>query len=105
MEDMARYLTREDQYHCDRCDKWITEREMLSLILPNEHDTPGGFCPGCRVTKWCKFVTIGTDFALNRQRGNFITQAAQPGDTVVFLQREETGRRLMYMREPGENYG
>ena len=97
---MARYFTNEEQYRCDRCDKWITEREMLPLF--DGSDTPGGECPGCRETKWMKFVTLGTDFAL--QSGTFITQAAQPDDTVVFLQREATGH-LMYMREPGENYG
>ena len=93
---VARYLTREDQYHCDRCDKWITEREMLSLVI--ESDTPGGYCPGCRDTKWCKFVTIGSDFAFTEQRGNFITQGAQPGDTVVFLGQEAAGRSIFWSK-------
>jgi len=105
---MARYQTKELQYHCDHCDKWITEREMLPLIKPMvENDTPGGFCPGCKETKWCKFVTIGTDFALSRQNGTFITQAAQPGDNVVFMGGQEgTGRSVFWIdpsvRELGE---
>lgn len=79
---MARYFTKEDRYHCDRCDKWITEREMLPLTEMAVY-TPGGHCPGCKVTTWCKFVTIGTDF----------------------IRGQEAAGRLMYMREPGENYG
>ena len=61
---MAKYATNEKQYHCDRCEKWITEREMVSEgIFMNaqreRHETFSAHCPGCRVTKWTRIVTMG----------------------------------------------
>ena len=43
---MTRYATKEEQYFCGKCDKWITEREMI------KSGSFGLSCPGCEKTAW-----------------------------------------------------
>ena len=98
---MTRYATKEKQYCCDRCDRWVTEREMIPTVVQDgQRTTPGGYCPGCKQTAWMKIVTIGTDVVA--QRDNIIVSEAQPGDTVVFLGGQEGTGRSIFWRENNE---
>lgn len=53
---MARYFTTDRRYHCEPCNVWISEREMVPAT---ETDTPGGYCPGCLDTMWMNIVIFG----------------------------------------------
>ena len=57
---MARYKTNEQEYHCEECDIWVTERQMIPTIKRPmvENDTPGGFCPGCEHTQWANIIAF-----------------------------------------------
>ena len=98
---MARYATNEKQYYCDHCDKWITEREMVSrgiFLEVHDHDeTLSAYCPGCRVTKWTRIVTLGAVDPVLQESSKYIVQAAQPGDTFDFMSGQGTG--WSYFRE------
>ncbi len=94
---MARYATNEEQYHCDRCDKWIAEREMVSTgIFMNasreRNETFSAYCPGCKVTKWTKIITLGAVDPVLNNSGAYIVQSAQPGAVIKWKGGEGTGR-------------
>ena len=47
---LAKYATAEVRFHCDICDRWITEREMIGVTLYQK--IIGQACPGCEDTLW-----------------------------------------------------
>ena len=57
---MARYFTTDKRYHCEPCDVWVSEKEMIPTAKAlTESDTPGGRCPGCLDTLWTNILVFG----------------------------------------------
>ena len=59
---MARYFTTDKRYHCEPCDVWVSDQEMIPNITTSASyppDTPGGRCPGCLDTMWVNIVIFG----------------------------------------------
>jgi hypothetical protein len=52
---MARYETTEEEYYCDKCDRYCTEAQMW---YPKELWKAGGYCPGCKETHWIQYITL-----------------------------------------------
>jgi hypothetical protein len=51
---MAKYATTEQEYYCDKCDRYCTEEQM---VWPSGAFT--GRCPGCEETTWTRFISLG----------------------------------------------
>lgn len=49
---MAKYATAEEQLHCEICDRWITQREMVGVKIAPSNAFVGYACPGCEDTLW-----------------------------------------------------
>ena len=56
---MAKYAPHPDALHCDECGVYLREEELIPSKFGIHADSPGAYCPNCKLTMWCYISILG----------------------------------------------